>query len=68
MSLLLTISAVFTIIALYFVFSMTRHARRRRPVRATRSLAGGVISGAMGSASILLAFSYYGYGRLVDEQ
>lgn len=68
MGLLLTASAVFTFIALYFVFSMTRHARRRRPVRATRSLAGGVISGAMGSASILLAFSYYGYGRLIDEQ
>jgi hypothetical protein len=68
MNLLLTLSAVFTFIALYFVFSMTRHARRRRPVRATRSLAGGVVSGAMGSASILLAFSYYGYGRLIDEQ
>jgi hypothetical protein len=68
MNLLLTLSAGFTFIALYFVFSMTRHARRRRPVRATRSLAGGVVSGAMGSATILLAFSYYGYGRLIDEQ
>ncbi len=68
MNLLLTLSTVFTFIALYFVFSMTRHARRRRPVRATRSLAGGVVSGAMGGASILLAFSYYGYGRLIDEQ
>ncbi len=68
MNLLLTISTVFTAIALYFLYSMGRHARRRRPVRATRSLAGGVVSGAMGSASILLAFSYYGYGRLVDEQ
>jgi hypothetical protein len=68
MNLLLTISTVFIAIALYFVFSMARHARRRRPIRATRSLAGGVVSGAMGSASILLAFSYYGYGRLVDEQ
>ena len=68
MNLLLTASAAFIFIALYFVFSMTRHARRRRPIRATRSLAGGVVSGAMGSASILLAFSYYGYGRLVDEQ
>ena len=67
MNLLLTASTVFTIIAVYFVFSMFRHARRRRPVRATRSLAGGVVSGAIGSASILLAFSYYGYGRLVDE-
>ena len=68
MNLLLTLSTAFTIIALYFLFSMTRHARRRRPIRATRSLAGGVVSGAFGSASILLAFSYYGYGRLVDEQ
>jgi hypothetical protein len=68
MNLLLTISTVSIALALYFLFSMARHARRRRPVRATRSLAGGVICGALGSASILLTFSYYGYGRLVDEQ
>jgi len=68
LDILLTASAVFTLIALYFLFSMIRHARRRRPVRATGSLAGGVASGAVGGASILLAFSYYGYGRLVDEQ
>lgn len=68
MNLLLTISTIAIALTLYFLFSMTRHARRRRPIRATRSLAGGVISGALGSASILLAFSYYGYGRLVDEQ
>ena len=47
---------------------MLRHARRRRPLRATGSLAGGAASGAVGAASILLAFSYFGYGRLVDEQ
>jgi len=68
MSLLLTASTVFTLIALYFVFSTARHARRRRPVRATRSLAGGAVSACAGGASIMLAFSYYGYGRLVDEQ
>ncbi len=68
MNLLLTISSIFIAIALYFVVSMARHARRRRPVRATRSLAGGVVTGAMGGASVLLAFSYYGYGRLIDEQ
>lgn len=67
MNLLVTASTVFTVIALYFLFSMLRHARRRRPVRATRSLAGGVVSGGLGAASILLAFSYYGYGRLIDE-
>ncbi len=68
MDVLLTASAVFTLIALYFLFAMLRNARRRRPLRATGSLAGGVASGAVGGASILLAFSYYGYGRLVDEQ
>lgn len=68
MNILLTASVVFTVVALFFVFSMMRHARRRRPLRATGSLAGGVTSGTLGGASILLAFSYYGYGRLVDEQ
>jgi len=67
-NLLLTLCAGFVLTAVYFVFSMTHHVRRRRPVRATRSLAGGVVSGALGSASILLAVSYYGYSRLVDEQ
>ena len=68
MNILLTASAVFTLIALYFLFSMIRHARRRRPIRATGSLAGSVASGAIGGASIMLAFSYFGYSRLVDEQ
>ena len=68
MNLLLIASAVFTLITLYFVFSMFRHARRRRPVRATRSLAGGTLSACAGGASIMLAFSYFGYFQLVDEQ
>ena len=68
MNLLLTASTVFALLTLYFVFSMTRHAKRRRPVRATRSLAGGTASACAGGASIMLAFSYYGYDRLVDEQ
>ncbi len=68
MNLLLTASAVFTVMTLYFIFSMGRHAKRRRPIRATRSLVGGTATGAMGGASVMLAFSYYGYGRLIDEQ
>lgn len=68
MNLLLTASTVFTLIALFFVFTTTRHIRRRRPVRATGSLAGGLVAATLGGASILLAFSYYGYGRLIDEQ
>jgi hypothetical protein len=68
MNLLLIASTVFTLITLYFLFSMFRHARRRRPVRATRSLAGGAVSACAGGASIMLAFSYFGYFQLVDEQ
>ena len=68
MNLLLLLSTVFTAIALYFVFSLFRHVRRRRPIRATGSLAAGVVSGVAGSAAILLAFSYYGYERLIAEQ
>lgn len=68
MNLLLTASTVFALLTLYFVFSMARHAKRRRPVRATRSLAGGTVSACAGGASIMLAFSYYGYDRLIDEQ
>lgn len=68
MNLLLIASAVFTLFTLYFIFSMFRHARRRRPVRATRSLAGGAVSACAGGASVMLAFSYFGYLQLVDEQ
>lgn len=68
MNILLAASAIFTLVTLYFVFSMLRHARRRRPLRATGSLAGGAATGALGGASILLAFSYIGYSRLVDEE
>ena len=67
MDILLTASTVFTLLALYFLFAVFRNARRRRPVRATGSLAGSVASGAAGGASILLVFSYYGYDRLTDE-
>jgi len=68
MNILLAASVIFTLATVLFFFSMLRHARRRRPLRATGSLAGGAASGALGGASILLAVSYIGYGRLVDEQ
>ena len=68
MTLLLTASAVFVLITLLFLFSLGRHLRRRRPLKATRSLVGGAASGAAGGASVMLAFSYYGYDRLIEEQ
>jgi hypothetical protein len=68
MNVLITASTVFTIVALIFLTSTVRNARRRRPVRATTSLAGGTASACAGGAAIMLAFSYYGYDRLVGEQ
>lgn len=68
MDILIVISIVFSLFAVFFVFSMFGHVRRRRPLRATGSLAGGATTGAIGGASILLAFSYYGYDQLIDER
>jgi hypothetical protein len=68
MNTLLALGFIFALVTLLFLVSMFRHARRRRPLRATGSLAGGAASGAMGGATLLLAFSYYGYDRLTDEQ
>ena len=68
MDILIVISVVFSLFAVFFVFSMFGHVRRRRPLRATGSLAGGATTGAIGGASILLAFSYYGYDQLIDER
>lgn len=68
MDILIVISILFSLFAVFFVFSMFGHVRRRRPLRATGSLAGGATTGAIGGASILLAFSYYGYDQLIDER
>lgn len=68
MDILIVVSVVFSAFAALFIVSMFGNIRRRRPIRATGSLAGGATTGAIGGASILLAFSYYGYDQLVDER
>lgn len=68
MNVLLAASGVLLLLAILFFVSMGRNLKRRRPIRTTRSLVGGVASGSLGGAGIALLFSYYGYARLIDEQ
>lgn len=61
-------SAIFTLIALLFLRSMIRHARRGRMLRATGSAAFGASTAALGAAGVFLFMSYLGYQRLTAEQ
>lgn len=67
MNILLAAGAIFVLFAVLLLLSTFRQLRRRRPLRATGSLAGSAASGAVGGATLLMAFTYVGYGRLVGE-
>ncbi len=67
MNILLAAGLVFALVAILFLLSTFRQLRRRRPLRATGSLAGSAASGAVGGATLLMAFTYVGYDRLVGE-
>ena len=68
MNILLAISTAFTLIAVFFVFSMFRQLRRGRMLRASGSFAGGVASASVGTAGVVLLGSIYSYGQLTGEQ
>lgn len=68
MNMLIAASAILTLVALLFLRSMLRHARRGRLLRASGSLAIGATSAALGTAGVLLLISYVGYERLSAEQ
>ena len=61
-------SAIFTLIALLFLRSMIRHARRGRILRATGSAVFGASTAVLGAAGVFLFMSYLGYQRLTAEQ
>jgi len=65
---LLAISTLFTLLALFFVFTAFRNLRRGRVVRAGGSFAGGVATASVGGASMILLGSIYSYGQLTGEQ
>ncbi len=66
MSILITASTIFALISVMLLFSTIRHTRRRRVLRASGSFVGSVASASLGGVGILLAFSYFTYGRLTD--
>ncbi len=68
MNILITASTIFALISVMLLFSTIRHTRRRRVLRASGSFAGSIASAALGGVGILLAFSYFTYGRLTDER
>ncbi len=68
MSILITASTIFALISVMLLFSTIRHTRRRRVLRASGSFVGSVASASLGGVGILLAFSYFTYGRLTDER
>ena len=68
MSILITASTIFALISVMLLLSTIRHTRRRRVLRASGSFVGSVASASLGGVGILLAFSYFTYGRLTDER
>lgn len=61
-------SAIFSLIAVLFLWAMIRQTRRGRLLRAGGSLVSGTACAALAAAGILLLFSYQSYERLTDEQ
>ncbi len=68
MSILITASTIFVLISVMLLLSTIRHTWRRRVLRASGSFVGSVASASLGGVGILLAFSYFTYGRLTDER
>lgn len=68
MTLLAVIGATFTVFALLFLARTLRCARHGRLLRAGSSGISCAVSAALATAAIIVAMSYYSYGRLVAEQ
>ncbi|MGB5346587.1 MAG: hypothetical protein WBN23_10520 [Woeseia sp.] len=68
MTMLAVISFAFSVFALLFLSRALRSVRRGRVLRACSSGVSGAISAALASAAIIIAMSYFSYGRLVAEQ
>jgi hypothetical protein len=68
MNLLIGISLIFSFIAFFFLVRTLSCTRRGRILRAGGSGISCVASAAVAGAAMLVAFSYYSYGRLTSEK
>jgi hypothetical protein len=68
MTLLIALSAVFALLAMFFLGRTVRCTRRGRILRAGGSGISFAVCGVLATAAILLTVSYYGYDRLTAEQ
>lgn len=68
MNLLIGISVIFTLVAFFFLVRTLSCTRSGRILRAGGSCITGVASAAVAGAAMLVAFSYYSYGRLTSEK
>ena len=68
MTLLIALSAVFALLAMFFLGRTVRCTRRGRILRAGGSGISFAVCAVLATAAILLAVSYFGYERLTAEQ
>lgn len=68
MNVLVAISLVFTLVAFLFLIRTVRCARRGQIIRTGGAGVSFVACATVAGASLLIAFSYYGYGRLTSEK
>jgi len=68
LNVLIAASAIFALIAWFFLAATYRYTRRGRLLRASGTFACGVISALLGSIAVLVIVSYVGYERLTAEQ
>lgn len=67
MNIVIATCLIFAILAFYFLVRTVSSVRHGRIIKAGGSCFGCVLSAAVASATLVLAFSYYSYGRLTRE-
>lgn len=66
--LLLALCAIFALLTLLFFARAVYCTRRGKVLRAGGSALSGIVCAVLGTAVVLIAMSYYSYGRLTGEQ